>query len=68
MAKSHLKLVAPTGNIPTVRTPRRGTNAEYRTREHLTENEVEPGKKLSRQLDTMRGGQEVLIERCHRRW
>ena len=40
MAKSHLKLVATTGNIPTVRTPRRGRNTEYRTREHLTENEV----------------------------
>jgi len=41
MAKAHLKLVTPTGNFPTVRTPRRARNAEYRTREHLTENEVE---------------------------
>src|SRR2546426_3222425 len=40
MAKAHLKLVMPTGKIPTVR-PRRGKNAEYRTREHLTESEVE---------------------------
>jgi type 1 fimbriae regulatory protein FimB/type 1 fimbriae regulatory protein FimE len=41
MAKSHLKLVAPSGKNPTVRTPRRRANAEYRTREHLTEREVE---------------------------
>jgi type 1 fimbriae regulatory protein FimB/type 1 fimbriae regulatory protein FimE len=41
MAKSHLKLVAPTGKIPTVRTPLRRRNADYRTREHLTEAEVE---------------------------
>jgi integrase len=41
MANPHLKIVAPTGNIPTVRTPRRGRNAEYRAREHLTEREVE---------------------------
>src|SRR5262245_42295376 len=41
MANAHLRLVAPTGNIPTVRTPRRRTNAEYRSREHLTEREVE---------------------------
>jgi hypothetical protein len=34
MAKSHLKLVTPTGEIPTVDTP-------YRTREHLTEAEIE---------------------------
>jgi site-specific recombinase XerD len=40
MAKSHLKLVAP----PTVKrtvTPRRLPNADLRTREHLTEAEVE---------------------------
>jgi integrase len=41
MANPHLKLVTPTGNIPTVHTPRRGKNAEYRTREHLTAAEVE---------------------------
>jgi hypothetical protein len=41
MTNPQLKLVAPSGNIPTVRTPRRGKNAEYRTREHLTEREVE---------------------------
>src|SRR5262245_22970892 len=40
MANAHLRLVTPTGEIPTV-TPRRGKNAEYRTREHLTEAEVE---------------------------
>src|SRR5262249_8871451 len=34
------RLVTPPGEIPTV-TPRRGKNAEYRTREHLTEAEVE---------------------------
>src|SRR6266700_2013452 len=41
MANPRLKLVASTGKIPTVRTPRRARNAEYRTREHLTEREVE---------------------------
>ncbi len=41
MAKSHLKLVAPAGKNPTVRTPVRRANKEYRTREHLTEAEVE---------------------------
>jgi integrase len=41
MVKPHLKLVTPTGKIPTVRMPRRRRNADYRTREHLTEAEVE---------------------------
>jgi len=41
MANPHLKLVAPAGKVPTVATPRRRRNAEYRTREHLTEAEVE---------------------------
>jgi integrase len=40
MTNAHLRLVTPTGEIPTV-TPRRGKNTEYRTREHLTEAEVE---------------------------
>ena len=40
MAKSHLKLVTPTTVKRTV-TPRRRPNAELRTREHLTEAEVE---------------------------
>jgi integrase len=40
MAKSHLKLVTPTEVKRTVR-PRRGKNAELRTREHLTPDEVE---------------------------
>jgi integrase len=39
MAKSHLKLVAPTTIKRTV-TPKRLPNAELRTREHLTEAEV----------------------------
>ncbi len=41
MAKSHLKLVTPTGKNPTVQTPRRRANKEYRAREHLTQAEVE---------------------------
>jgi len=41
MGNSHLKLVAPTGKNPTVVTPLRRPNAELRTREHLTEAEVE---------------------------
>ena len=41
MAKSHLKLVAPTTEIRTVVTPRRRPNAELRTREYLTDAEVE---------------------------
>jgi integrase len=40
MAKSHLKLVAPTEVNRTV-TPTRRPNAELRTREHLTPSEVE---------------------------
>jgi hypothetical protein len=40
MAKSHLKLVAPTTVNRTV-TPRRPPNAELRRREYLTESEVE---------------------------
>jgi len=40
MAKSHLKLVTPTTKKRTV-VPKRRPNAELRTREHLTEAEVE---------------------------
>jgi site-specific recombinase XerD len=40
MAKSHLKLVAPTEVLRTV-APTRRPNAELRTREHLTPGEVE---------------------------
>jgi integrase len=40
MAKSHLKLVTPTAKKRTV-TPRRRRNRDLRTREHLTEAEVE---------------------------
>jgi integrase len=41
MAKSHVKLITTTGKNPTVATPLRRRNADYRTREHLTEAEVE---------------------------
>jgi integrase len=40
MAKSHLRVVAPTEVKRTV-TPKRGKNAELRTREHFTPDEVE---------------------------
>ena len=40
MAKSKLRIVSPTNLNRTV-TPRRRPNAELRTREHLTEREVE---------------------------
>jgi len=40
MAKSHLKLVTPATVNRTV-TPKRGPNADLRTREYLTEAEVE---------------------------
>jgi len=40
MAKSHLKLVAPAIKKRTV-TPRRRRNGDLRTREYLTEAEVE---------------------------
>jgi len=40
MAKSHLKLVTPIAKKRTVR-PRRPPNADLRTREYLTEAEVE---------------------------
>jgi len=39
MAASHLKLVAPNSDKRT--TPKRGTNASYRTREHLVAGEIE---------------------------
>jgi integrase len=38
---AHLALVPPTNEKFTVRLPRRKPNAEYRSREHLTEREVE---------------------------
>jgi integrase len=41
MGNPALGLVTPTGEIPTIQTPRRKKNVEYRTREHLTEHEVE---------------------------
>jgi integrase len=41
VGKSHLKLVAPTTVNRTVATPKRPPNAELRTREYLTEAEVE---------------------------
>jgi integrase len=41
MAKSHLKLVSPTTEKRTVATPVRRPNAELRTREYLTDAEVE---------------------------
>src|SRR5262245_46739144 len=40
MANAHLRLIAPTNTKRTV-TPRRRPNSEYRTREYLTEAEVE---------------------------
>jgi integrase len=41
VAKSTLRLVAPTNENRTVEMPKRLTNAEYRTREYLTPSEVE---------------------------
>jgi type 1 fimbriae regulatory protein FimB/type 1 fimbriae regulatory protein FimE len=41
MAKTHLKLVSPTTEKRTVATPLRRPNAELRTREYLTDAEVE---------------------------
>jgi type 1 fimbriae regulatory protein FimB/type 1 fimbriae regulatory protein FimE len=41
MAKPRLKLVAPSGKNPTVHAPVRRPNRDYRTREHLTDAEVE---------------------------
>src|ERR1019366_7012709 len=41
MAKTHLKLVSPTTEKRTVTTPLRRPNAELRTREYLTDAEVE---------------------------
>ena len=38
---AHLAWVPPTNEKFTVRLPRRKPNAEYRSREHLTEREVE---------------------------
>jgi len=47
MAKSHLKLVGPNAKKRTV-TPRRRKNAEVRSREYLTESEVEALMKAAR--------------------
>jgi integrase len=47
MAKTHLKLVAPTTVNRTV-TPRRRPNAELRSREYLTEAEIEKLMKLAK--------------------
>ena len=52
MGKSHLKLVAPSTEKRTV-TPTRRPNAELRTREHLTETEIE---KLLKAAGTNRWG------------
>src|SRR5262249_10352589 len=41
MTKTALKIVSPTTKIRKVETPRRPKNAEVRTREYLTEREVE---------------------------
>ena len=41
MGKSHLKLVAPNTENRTVATPRRKPNVELRTREYLTDAEIE---------------------------
>ena len=41
MTKTNLKLITPTTDLRTVATPRRKPNAELRTREYLTETEVE---------------------------
>jgi integrase len=62
MAKAHLKLVAPTDENPTVRTPRRRPNAEYRTREHLTQREVE---RLIEATTTHRDATMVLLAFRH---
>ena len=49
MAKPHLKLITPAIENRTVTTPRRKPNAELRTREYLTEAEVE------RLIETVKG-------------
>ena len=41
VTKTNLKLITPTTDLRTVVTPRRKPNAELRTREYLTETEVE---------------------------
>jgi integrase len=47
MAKSHLRVVAP-AEINRIVPPRRGKNAELRTREHFTPDEVEALKEAAR--------------------
>jgi type 1 fimbriae regulatory protein FimB/type 1 fimbriae regulatory protein FimE len=49
VAKPHLKLITPTTENRTVATPRRKPNAELRTREYLTETEIE------RLIETVKG-------------
>src|SRR5262249_22233064 len=49
VGKSHLRIVAPAGENPTVHAPVRLANSEYRTREHLTEAEIERLMTVARQ-------------------
>ena len=58
MAKSHLKLVSPATVNRTVATPLRRPNAELRTREYLTDAEVE-------RLTDRRQGQSIRPSRRH---
>src|SRR5437763_14535110 len=62
MPKSHLKLVAPAGENPTVRMPTRRRNAEYRTREHLSPAEVE---RLIEETTSHRNATMILLAYRH---
>jgi len=62
MANSALRLVTPTGEIPTVQTPRRQANQHYRTREHLSEHEVE---RLIEATSSHRDGTMILLAFRH---
>lgn len=55
MAKPNLRLVAPTTENLTV-TPRRAPNAQLRTRERLTADEVEKLTEAAKESDTGAGG------------
>jgi integrase len=58
MANTHLQLVAPTNKKRTV-TPRRRPNTDYRTREYLTEVEVE--KLIAAAGDNRRGHRDATM-------
>jgi hypothetical protein len=64
MARSHLRLVTPTTKKRTVR-PKRPPNADLRTREYLTEAEVERLLEATRRQPPRPPGRYILVAYRH---